>query len=787
MAFVKDTTNVIVGGGTGSGAVGSSSGATVNDTDSKVSNAINLLQNPSLAGAAALYGQDVYPFRNELDQFASYAPIFTLGALTNIELNFPLTYRTLGPAVKIIRSGGGGGPTIPSIYDLDGKREFFIEDVKIKNMVAPNPNSRHTNVTNVTFKIIEPYSMGQLFHNLRTASLVTGHKNYVDAPFLLSVAFIGYDDDGNVKSPFFSQRHFPIQIVQIDMEVSESGAVYNVQAVPYSEKATTNRTARVKTDIKCKGDTVAEILQNGAESLTVAMNRTADSQEDAFQVLNQDKYVIYFPNTTLTGALGQAASFGNAIINGVSSVPGSIGALYRSLVGSGTTPRGPEIARIYEDEAVLTTGSFIGDKIKIQALTDINEIGRSTLLRPGTLDSAGNVAFQLPSFVQSVTDPTVFERRRLSYSASANEYTFKSGTSVMDIIEEVIITSEYGRTFAQADPSFDGRVPWFRIEVQTYNVGGLLAGLIKGESPKVYVYRVVPYRIDKSTIDGPGASSMVSKVVKQLFAAKAYSYIYTGVNKDIIDFDLKFNLAFYTGVQAARSQRQLASVLGGALFMGAGEREPVHTTGNGSFTAGGADGDAPVRDEESTTTSSGNGANGGTVSDDSETSVARSFNDMVINTSNDMIQVELKIHGDPYFISDVSLGNYVGLPSVPFLPVTIDGAMNPIDGEVHIILNFRTPIDYDDKDGFVKYPLGGFLPISMFSGLYQVIQVENNFNKGKFEQTLKLVRKRNQDLSLESVASSVLSFIRGGGAVITKGIPGLSNLDPATPDNDLGL
>lgn len=787
MAFVRDTSNVIVGGGTGAGAEGTTSRATVNDSSSKVSSTIGFLQNPSLAGAASLYGQDIYPFRNELDQFASYAPIFTLGCLTNLELNFPLTYRTLGPAVKIIRSGGGGGPTIPSLYDLDGKREFFIEDVKIKNMVAPNPNSRHTNVTNITFKVIEPYSMGQLFHNLRTASLVTGHKNYIDAPFLLSVAFIGYDDDGNVKSPFFSQRHFPIQIVQIEMEVSESGATYNVQAVPYSERATTNRTARVKTDVVCKGDSIHELLQNGAQSLTVQMNRLGDAQETALQVRQQDKYVIYFPNRTLTGVLGQAADFGATIANGVGSVPGTITQLYESLVGRGQLT-GQEMARLREDQAVITTGSFVGDRIKVQAQTDINEIGRSKLLRPGVLDTGGNVAFQLPQFVVSQTDPQVIVRGRMNYNVRAQEYIFKAGSSVMDIIEEVLITSEYGREFASAQAGADGRVPWFRIETQTYNVGGLLGGLIKGESPKVYVYRVVPYRVDRSTISASGASSPVSKAVKQLFTAKAYNYIYTGVNKDIIDFDLKFNLTYYTGVQAARSQRQLASVLGGALLMGAGEREPIGTTGNSNARVGAdtADPSAPIRDEDTTSTSTGTGANGGTASDDTETSIARSFNDMVINTADDMIQVELKIHGDPYFISDVSLGNYIGLPSVPFLPVTIDGAMNPIDGEVHIILNFRTPIDYDDEDGFVKYPLGGFLPIAMFSGLYQVIQVENDFSKGKFEQTLKLVRKKNQDLTLESIASSVLSFIRGSGAVISRGINGLNNLFPPTVDNGRG-
>ena len=106
----NDSSNIIVGD-PGVAAVGNKGTATVSDRDSDISQTINFLQNPSLAGATALYGADIFPFRNELDQFASYSPIFTLGCLTNIEFNFPLSYRTLGPAVKIIRSGGGGGPS----------------------------------------------------------------------------------------------------------------------------------------------------------------------------------------------------------------------------------------------------------------------------------------------------------------------------------------------------------------------------------------------------------------------------------------------------------------------------------------------------------------------------------------------------------------------------------------------------------------------------------------------------------------------------------------------------
>jgi hypothetical protein len=203
----------------------------------------------------------------------------------------------------------------------------------------------------------------------------------------------------------------------------------------------------------------------------------------------------------------------------------------------------------------------------------------------------------------------------------------------------------------------------------------------------------------------------------------------------------------------------MASILGGALGFGKKDPEEVPVTQGQVGTQSNA-----ITDQNAETAPSSKGANGGGAAGDSPTTgTARSLNDMIINGSNDMIGVDLKIHGDPFFICDVGIGNYLGLPSSPLLPVTLDGSMNPMDGEVYIMLNFRTPIDYNQDDGYVEYPLGGFLPVSMFSGIYQVIMVENDFSKGKFEQTLKLARKRNADLSLENVASAVISFIKGGG------------------------
>jgi hypothetical protein len=47
--------------------------------------------------------------------------------------------------------------------------------------------------------------------------------------------------------------------------------------------------------------------------------------------------------------------------------------------------------------------------------------------------------------------------------------------------------------------------------------------------------------------------------------------------------------------------------------------------------------------------------------------------------------------------------------------------------------------------------------LQAFSGLFQVLTLESNFSRGKFTQTLNLVRRRNQDLTLEALAGAAVS------------------------------
>lgn len=776
-ATIKTTSNVIVGevGGIASGvATGiiDSALAPVVDITKKATQVYDLISNPSLAGTLAFLGRGLPPYRNELDQFSSYNYIFTLGCLTNLELNFPLSYRTLGPAVRIIKSGGTGGFKIPTVYETDGVREFFIEDINIKNHCAPNEGTRTSNATSITFKVIEPYSMGQFFHNLRAAALVTGHANYIEAPFLLSVQFIGYNDAGEIEKPLFSQRHFPIRLVQSEMKVREAGAEYTVTAVPYNEMALTDNVNQVKTDVQLKGRTVAEVLQTGAESLTAKVNTLQAEQVKAKQKPAEDFYVVTFPSPGILESLGTGpVSFG-------ANMSGTLQETYQKLYESITGDIGGDVpANLKEKLEALpgatTLGNPLAEQLRQLAASDINGIGQAMINLSGTGWGPPNdrPPFQEANFVENEDNPGTFTRGKVTYDPDTQVFTFKNCTTFTDIIEEVILSSQWARDAIKKRADAKGKVEWFKIHTQVYNGSSFLGGLTTGQSPKIYVYRVVPYMVDASVFSSPKTSELdFSTLAKQASAVKAYNYIYTGQNNEIIDFDLTFNQTFFTGVQSTRGQRTQSSTAGGSTSMNQPNTSPTTSTNNGTST-GTADTAGASRIADTGGPNSGNSSvSGGGGNNDPETAVARDWHDMLIHTTNDMIKVDLTIHGDPYFLADAGLGNYLGIPNPVNSAITVEGSMNPVNDQITVVLNFRTPIDYDENDGFVKYPLGGFLPIAMFSGTYQVILVENDFKQGRFTQLLTLARLRNQDLVLDKVKSSIIGALTGAGEAVGKAI-----------------
>lgn len=712
---------------------------------------------------------------NPLSKYASYNCIFTLGVLSKFELHNPeLTYRRTGkPSIVILRSGGTGSTgqvrtTLDKAAGMTG--EYFIDDVEVDTIIAPNPSSKQTNATNISFSVLEPYSMGLFLQSLQLAALQGGHQNYLQAPYLLSVEFVGWDDNGNPRNIPNTRRMFPLKLANVEFEVAEQGSQYSVQAIPYNESALADEVQSTGVEASIKGATVAEMLQTGAESLATILNTRELEQVNAGNKTAGDQYVIMFPKEFGDSATSTSLFENNSGATTQSSTgPQYTGTrditedrrkeLYYQLSGQteGDVPEDFD-AELSKLLGIVVERSNLGESIRENAekTENINSIGQSRIVK--TFLDEGTQAFGRPAFVRD-EETGKFNRGNITVSDEGRLMEFRQSTRIQDIIEEVIILSEYGRRFVTEAPDASGFKTWFRVETQVYIDPDSSNVAATGDNAKIYVYRVVPYKVHASrltapTVAPPGYQQLRSQV------AKEYNYIYTGKNDDIINFGIQINSAFFTAIAGDFGQLTRSNVVQGSSSRVAPEESPVHGASNGNTSAASSSGTASQRTVPNTNT----GSLTSNVRVHSESQIARSFNDAIVNSPVDLISVDLEIWGDPYYIADSGMGNYNGLGLFNMLT---NGSMNYQSGEVDIILNFRTPVDTRDE-GYMKFPSGGTKAVGSFSGLYQVVTVKNSFSGNRFTQTLTTIRRRNQpsdtgvtpiDIGIEAIIEKGLDAI----------------------------
>ena len=233
---------------------------------------------------------------------------------------------------------------------------------------------------------------------------------------------------------------------------------------------------------------------------------------------------------------------------------------------------------------------------------------------------------------------------------------------------------------------------------------------------------------------------------------KEYNYIYTGKNKDILDLKIDFDMTFYIAVQVARDRM---NDLGNKAVVG----NPEASNEGNKITPGDPSGTPQPRQIQPIAVNQKNIASGDVQKDAKGIILADVVQNIYSTTRGDMINVQLKIVGDPEFIKqdDLYLHPAAGLTfdySQQYVSPHKNGdqrrgiySLNFDSGEVLVNLNFKTPTDIDEQTGGLR--MDGKFQTGVFSGVYKVITVSSEFRQGKFEQTLNLIRMFDQEAQLE--------------------------------------
>jgi hypothetical protein len=185
-----------------------------------------------------------------------------------------------------------------------------------------------------------------------------------------------------------------------------------------------------------------------------------------------------------------------------------------------------------------------------------------------------------------------------------------------------------------------------------------------------------------------------------------------------------------------------------------------------------------LRSPPATAKAGGTGKTGGTPTE------LDSFLDALTHPMADMVNVRMEILGDPAWISQ---SQFIPLNGDAFAQGTGVGSDPDIDywranrrriwnedlqcfntdvAEPIINLNFRMPTDFNNQTGVYEMQA---TQSAAFSGLYRVIQVEHNFEDGKFTNVLQMTRFNNQGMPISNpVPTSVVVDKQGESFVVLK-------------------
>ena len=659
------------------------------------------------------------PLPNPLHAYASYSYVLGLGILTDAEINDPDATYMAGSRPRLLCKSASTDPN-NRVQTPYGKFDFYIEDLVLDHQMGFE-DGENTNVTDFSFKVVEPYSMGGFLTAVQQLALEQGHDTWTEAPFLLTIEFRGNKETGQMVSIPNTLRYIPILISDIGFTVNQDGSVYTVTGMPWGASGLTDANNNLKADVTCTGSSVQQLLQTGEKSLQVALNKRQQMLVETGVIDIPDEYLILFPqdlsSAATSGATGDSDNFSPA--SGSTDV-GSSSDIEKLL---GVSRGGPNNNLQQSGDQANSIGQSLIDFDKDSATKDGVPMGQDL----NVYDNKSGTFF----------------KGKLTITPGESDFKFSQDSDIVNAINQVVLKSTYiKKAFEPENLTPEGYRNWWRIDCQVYNIGSVRANT--GTKPKLFVYRVHPFNVHSSRLmpaghRAPGYDALKLQVVKE------YNYIYTGANVDVMKFDITFNPGFAYEMAADGLQRTQDSVSetrdGGAKDE---TKDVVSPLPNGKLPQPGST--PTIVKFIKTLTGTDRGGGGG--SDNQSVRAARLFHDAVTNTEQAMMDLNMEIIGDPYYIVQSGQGNYTA-SATQYTNLNSDGSVNYQNGEVDIMVNFRTPVDINQTTGLYTFA-GGTTRLDQWSGLYSIQNVTSTFKLGQFTQVLKGMRRPLQELQEES-------------------------------------
>ena len=212
---------------------------------------------------------------------------------------------------------------------------------------------------------------------------------------------------------------------------------------------------------------------------------------------------------------------------------------------------------------------------------------------------------------------------------------------------------------------------------------------------------------------------------------KEYNYMFTGQNNELLNFDIKYNTAYYRQTSIQKGDDAVEDGVNAGINSGT-----IHNAAGAENVSVGVD-----------TTNTGGKA-----------LTARDLARKVLQEGPEMVNLNAEIIGDPAYImqSDIFYQDHL-MPSnkETLKPFLSDGSINYDYGNLLINIKFKFPTDYGDNGIMDLAANTKYRQSDEFSGVYSVTHVTHNFSGGSFVQNLRGVRLLPPDQNVSKTINRV--------------------------------
>mgnify|MGYP003663508838 FL=1 len=555
--------------------------------------------------------------------------------------------------------------------------EYSLENLVLQSRISPGSSTGNTTTGAFQFDIYEPGGF-LLMNRILTLSHAFNFGNIQSAKYILKVQFIGRTAESSTPIAFPGTFYHPMMISTINASSGPEGSQYNIVAANIHKIAVT--ASKIVTDIKV---TDVKDVQSLLDNLETALN-AHEKNIRKLQVTEADL------ENSKCWKIKYSDNFKRYLTSSVKPAQAD-------MPGTGHKASG----------YTATSAQYILHK-HTNVVTYLTNI----------------LTKQVPDFYNTFNATTTKNTNINEKKISTLKNTLSADQGLQKHARDIVNASnEYKNEFIKITPSVE-----YKDEIDAYTNTSQEEIILTID---LHTSHTNPQPDVKKQQQATISASYQARRFELLPIYKAYNYLFSGSNTEVLDFNLNFNQMFYLtrdpseSVNLPNSDNENAGNAGAVTKVTKTVYVPKYlsnTTISSATAITQLENIAYViKVPESTSQSNADEPNAVVAVDQAEINAA----------SHDFIMFDITIKGDPYWLG------------TPGSSVTAAKGSTLIDS-----------LDEDSLIAFINYlPDNGKsngarqLDIAA-SGIYKILEVESKFQLGKFTQSLKGMRDRNSSTDL---------------------------------------